>query len=83
MAARQKENSKIHRLTPNANLVRLGALLKDKDSEISQTITASNLLEKAVVLESVSSTIKGITAKIVGGVGDPVSTDNRDPESRL
>jgi len=43
-------------------LVRLGALLQD--SEISQTITATNLLEKAVELKSVSSAIKGITAEV-------------------
>lgn len=52
-------------------LVRLGILLPD--SKISQTITAINLLEKVVELKSVSSTIKGIGAKIVGGIDDPVT----------
>jgi len=50
-------------------LVRLGTLLQD--DEVSQTITATNLLEKAVELKSVSSTIKGVTAQIVGGIDDP------------
>lgn len=49
--------------------VRLGSLLQD--GEILQTITVTNLLEKAVELKSVSSTIKGITAKAVGGIADP------------
>ncbi len=49
-------------------LVRFGTLLPD--SEINQTITATNLLEKPVVLESVDSKIKGIEAIVVGLV-DP------------
>ena len=49
--------------------VRLGSLLQD--GEILQTITVTNLLEKAVELKSVSSTIKGIKGKVVGGIADP------------
>jgi len=63
-------------------LVRLGSLLPD--SEINQTITATNLLEKGVVLESVKSTIPGVEAKVVGGIDDPASGNaNRDRRSRL
>ncbi len=42
--------------------VRLGTLLQDGST--AQAITATNLLDKAVVLESVSSSIKGITAEV-------------------
>ncbi|MCK4564779.1 MAG: DUF1573 domain-containing protein [Verrucomicrobia bacterium] len=71
-------------------LLRLGVLYPD--SSVSQTITATNLLEKAVMLESVVSKVKGIEAT-VDGLGlsaialakgdDPVSEDNRDLGSRL
>ncbi len=44
-------------------LVRLGDLMPD--GTISETITATNLLDKAVTLESVSTTIKGLDAEIV------------------
>jgi hypothetical protein len=43
--------------------VRLGDLLPD--SEITQTIVATNLLEQAVTLESVKSMVPGIDAEIV------------------
>ena len=43
--------------------IRLGILLPD--CEISQIITATNLLAKSVELESVSSSIKGITVEVV------------------
>ncbi len=46
-------------------LVRLGSLLPD--SEITETIMATNLLEQAVMLESVVSKVKGIEA-IVDGI---------------
>ncbi|MCK4564547.1 MAG: DUF1573 domain-containing protein, partial [Verrucomicrobia bacterium] len=71
-------------------LLRLGVLYPD--SSVSQTITATNLLEKAVMLESIVSKVKGIEAT-VDGIGlssialakgdDPVSVDNRDLGSRL
>ncbi len=61
-------------------LVRLGTLLPD--SEVDQAITATNLLEKGVVLESVVSKVKGIEAT-VDGILDPVSVDNLDLGSRL
>lgn len=50
-------------------LIRLGTLLPDADC--SQIITATNLLERAVTLQSVESTIKGIEANVVGGIDDP------------
>lgn len=50
-------------------------------SEITQTITATNLLEKAVELKSVKSTIKGVEAKVVGGIADPAS-GSRDRNHR-
>lgn len=53
-------------------LVRLGDLLPA--SVISETVTATNLLETAVGLESVSTTIKGMKAEVV---------EIRDPGSRL
>lgn len=43
--------------------IRLGDLLPD--SAVSETITATNLLDEAVTLESVSTTIKGIEAELV------------------
>jgi hypothetical protein len=43
--------------------IRLGTLFPD--SEIVQTISATNLLDKAVVLESVTSRVKGIAAEIM------------------
>lgn len=50
-------------------LIRLGNLFSD--SEISQTITATNLLQESVVLESVQTTVPGLHAKIVGEIPDP------------
>ena len=52
-------------------LIRLGSLLPD--AHVSQTITATNLLDKAVELQSVRSTVEGIEAKIVGGIDDAAS----------
>ncbi len=61
-------------------LVRIGSLLPD--SEITETIMATNLLEQAVMLESVTSTVEGIEVA-VDEILDPVSADNRDLGSRL
>ncbi len=44
-------------------LVRLGDLMPD--GTISETITATNLLDKAVTLDSVSTTVKGLEAVIL------------------
>ena len=44
-------------------LIRLGTLLPD--SQITQTIAATNLLEKTVELQSVKSTIKGVEVEAV------------------
>ncbi len=49
-------------------LVRLGVLYPD--SSVLQTITATNLLDKVVILKSVVSEMKGIKAEVVGGIGD-------------
>ncbi|WP_372808299.1 DUF1573 domain-containing protein [Pontiella sp.] len=59
--------------------VRLGDLAVG--GEIEQTIVATNLLEQAVVLRSVKSTVPGIEAEIVGvtdgyGQNDSVRTGN-------
>jgi hypothetical protein len=43
--------------------IRLGDLLPD--SAISETISATNLLDEAVTLESVSTTVKGLVAEVV------------------
>ena len=41
------------------------------DADWSQTITATNLLEKVVELQSVESTISGLEDNVVGGIDDP------------
>lgn len=62
--------------------VRLGNLMPD--STIQETITASNLLDQAVELKSVESTIQGVVANVVGGIDDPApGNPDRDRRSRL
>ena len=60
-------------------LVRLGSLLPD--SEINETITATNLLDEAVMLESVKSTIPGIVAEVADA--DRISALRRSWTIRL
>lgn len=52
-------------------IIRLGTLLQD--CEFIHVITATNLLERKVDLQAVSSGISGISAEIAGGLADPAS----------
>lgn len=69
-------------------LLRLGNLLPD--SKIMQTITATNRLEKVVMLESVKTSIRGMSAEVMDGGGDSVrswtihlSTSNSLPVGKI